>query len=223
MSQPLVDWGWVTGHVTDTLLPALGQHVLLSAAALLLGLMVAVPSGVAVARRPRAYAALLTAAGLLYTIPSLAFFILLISIPGIGLGARPALIALAAYTLLMLIRNVVEGLRGVPPAVRDAALGMGLTTRQLLLTVELPLALPVIVAGMRLAAVSTIGIATIAAYIGGGGLGTLIFEGIDQNFPTKIVIGGALTTLLSVVVDAGLTGLERVLQPWQSRLRAAND
>ena len=124
------------------------------------------------------------------------------------------IIALVAYSLLILIRNTVAGLDSVPPETIDAARGMGLTNRQILFRVELPLALPVIVAGIRIATVTIIGIATIGAYINGGGLGDLIFEGISRQFPTMIIAGAVLATALAIIADLLLLALERYLRPW---------
>ncbi|MBI2457270.1 MAG: ABC transporter permease, partial [candidate division NC10 bacterium] len=141
---------------------------------------------------------------------SLALFALLI--PLVGLGRVPAIIGLVAYSLLILIRNIATGLREVPADVVEAALGMGMSPWQLLLTIELPLAMPVIIAGLRIATVTVIGIATIAAYINAGGLGTLIFTGIAQDFPAKIVVGAGLASAMAVGADAGLSRLERRLR-----------
>jgi osmoprotectant transport system permease protein len=151
---------------------------------------------------------------LLFSIPSLAAFALLVSVPGIGLGPRAVIIALVAYSLLVLIRNVVAGMDSVPEETKDAARGMGLTPRQILFGVELPLALPVIVAGVRIATVTIIGIATIGAYISGGGLGELIFTGISRNFPTRVIVGAVLATLMAITADLALLWLERLLRPW---------
>ena len=152
--------------------------------------------------------------GILYSIPSLALFAILISIPFVPLGPVPVIIALVAYSLLILIRNTVAGLDAVPPETIDAARGMGLTSRQILFRVELPLALPIIVAGIRIAVVTIIGIATIGAYINGGGLGKLIFDGINRQFPTMIIAGAVLATALAILADLLLLGLERYLRPW---------
>jgi osmoprotectant transport system permease protein len=159
-------------------------------------------------------------ADLLYTIPSLALFAFLV--PVVGIGNTPAIIGLVAYALTMLIRNTVVGLESVPAAVREAATGMGLTRRQTLLRVELPLAIPAIMAGVRLATVSTVGIATIAVFVGGGGLGELILtDGIQrQLFLTPIVVGTVVATLLAITLDLLLVGLERLMTPW-TRVRAA--
>ncbi|MDQ3864955.1 MAG: ABC transporter permease, partial [Actinomycetota bacterium] len=130
------------------------------------------------------------------------------------------IIALVAYSLLILIRNTVAGLDAVPAETTDAARGMGLTNRQVLFRVELPLALPVIVAGIRIATVTIIGIATIGAYIAGGGLGEMIFDGINRGFPTMIITGAVLATALAILADLLLLALERHLRPWARRRRA---
>src|SRR5262249_10901655 len=144
------------------------------------------------------------------TVPSLALFALLI--PLVGLGKTPAIIGLVSYSLLILIRNIATGIREVPADIVEAARGMGLTPWQVLVRIELPLALPVIVAGVRIAPVTVIGIATIAAYINAGGLGRLIFDGIQQAFPEKIVVGAALASVMAIVADVGFTRIERRLR-----------
>jgi osmoprotectant transport system permease protein len=215
--EPLIDWRWVGRNLTDDLLPALWDHIVLCAVSVLIALVISLPLGILITRYRRAYTPVTFITGLLYTIPSLSFFAVLITIPGIRIGRTPAIIALVAYSLLVLIRNVVVGIDSVPRDTREAARGMGLTSWQTLRQVELPLALPIIVAGIRIATVTTIGVATIAAYIGAGGLGELIFSGIDRNFPTEILAGAILATLLSVVADFGLLGMERWLRPWSRR------
>ena len=217
MDDELIRWDWVRRHLDDAIIPAFTQHVVLCVLSVGIALAISLPLGIAVARHSRAYAFVTFITGLLYTIPSLSFFALLISLPGIKIGRTPAIIALVAYSLLVLIRNVVVGLNSVPSETREAARGMGLTSGQVLWQVELPLALPVIVAGIRIATVSTIGIATIAAYISNEGLGTLIFQGIDQQFSTKVLLGGGIATLMAVVADVGLLGFERLARPWSLR------
>ncbi|MGH3144514.1 MAG: ABC transporter permease [Rubrobacter sp.] len=217
--QPLIDWEWVGENVTDEILPALLQHIFLSFVSVAIALLIALPVGVAVARYRRAYAPVTFFTGLLFAIPSLAFFALLV--PVTGVGWVPAVIALVAYSLLVLIRNVVTGIDSVPAETVDAARGMGLTKRQILFRVELPLALPVIVAGVRIATVTMIGIATIAAYISAGGLGELIFRGIGQDFPTRTIVGATLATLLAIVADLLLLQLQRLLSPWTRSRRPA--
>ena len=215
--QPTVDWDWISRNMGDEIVPALIGHLYLSLVSVAVALAIALPLGVLVSRYRKTYAPVTFITGLLFAIPSLAFFALLVSVPGIGVGPFPVIIALVAYSLLVLIRNVVAGIDSVPVETIDAAKGMGLTKRQILFGVELPLALPVIVAGIRIATVTIIGIATIGAYIAAGGLGTLIFQGIDQDFPTKIVVGAALTTLLAILADVLLLRLQRLFSPWTRR------
>ncbi len=219
--EPLIDWRWTGRHLDDQILPALRDHLAVSLISVLLALAISLPLGIALTRYRRAYNPVIFVTGLLYSIPSLAFFAVLLSVPGVGLGWRPAIIALVAYSLLTITRNVVAGIDSVPRETREAARGMGLSSRQVLWQVELPLALPVIVAGIRIATVTVIGIATIAAFIGGGGLGVLIRDGIRQDFTTKILLGAGLATLLSVLADLGLLGIERGLRPWSRRARTA--
>jgi len=161
------------------------------------------------------------ATGLLYTIPSLAAFAVLR--PVFGLSLWTAVIPLATYTLLILYRNIVAGFRAVPPEIHEAALGMGYTARARLLRVELPLAVPLIMAGVRLASVTTIGLVTIASVIGAdkfGGFGQFITEGLQTNFTTKIYLGAVLSVVLAFAVDGLLVLVERALTPW-ARARAA--
>ena len=219
--QPVFDWAWISDNLFDEILPALLQHLYLSFVSVAIALAISLPVGIAVSRRRRLYPPVTVFAGFLFTVPNLAFFAILISVPGVGVGATPAIIALSAYSLLILIRNVVAGLDSVPAATKDAARGMGLTERQILFGVELPLALPVIVAGVRIASVTVIGIASIAAFIGGGGLGDLIFDGIDRDFPTLTIVGAALAALIAITTDVSLNRLERRLRPWARRAAGA--
>jgi osmoprotectant transport system permease protein len=202
---------WTFRHLDD-IAEALWQHLVLVGLSLSIGVAISLVLGIAAARHPRLYGVVIGAAGLLYTVPSLALFALLI--PLMGLGTVPAITGLVAYSLLVLIRNIATGIREVPPEIIDAADGMGYDRLQRLVGIELPLALPVIVAGLRVALVTQIGVATIAAYINAGGLGTLIFAGINQRFPEKILVGAGLASLLAVAADLSLVQLER-------RLRAA--
>ncbi len=195
----------------DRLLTALAEHVAMVATALAISLAIALPLGIWTARRPRAYAAALAVTGLLYTVPVLALLALLI--PLMGLGTGPAITALVLYSLMILVRNVAAGLRAVPPEVIDAADGMGFGAFRRLVRVELPLALPVIVAGVRIAVVMQISVATVAAYISAGGLGDIIFQGITQDFTEKIVAGAVLAAALAVAADESLRLLERRLRP----------
>jgi osmoprotectant transport system permease protein len=178
----------------------------------LLGLLLAFPLALAAVRWPRLYGPILGLTGVLFTIPSLALFILLI--PFTGLQIQTALIGLTIYTLLILVRNIVEGLRGVDRDVREAAEAMGFAPARQLFQVELPLALPVIMAGVRIATVTTIGLVTVTALIGWGGLGQLFIEGFTLNFGTPIVVGIVLSALLAFTADLLLVGLQHRLTPW---------
>ena len=185
----------------------LGQHLALVAASLAIALVIAIPLGVAAARRPRLRAFVLGITGALYTIPSLALLALLVYV--LGLGSATAIAALVIYAQMVLIRGVVAGLEGVDPALVDAARGLGLTARQTLLQVEVPAALPVVLGGVRVATVSLVALATIAAWINAGGLGTLLFEGISTNNPQKIVAGALAAGALAIGADLALRAVER--------------
>ncbi len=203
---------WAPKHIPEIAL-AVWQHLVLSISSVLIGLVIALVLGIVCARRPRLYAFALTVTNIIFVIPSLALFALLI--PFVGLGVKPALIGLSSYCLLILLRNVVTGIRGVPADVLDAADGMGYGRWQRLFRIELPLALPLIVSGARIALVTVIGIATVAAFIDGGGLGTIILIGIDQEYAEKILVGGILTALLAIIFDFILTRAEQALVRWQ--------
>jgi osmoprotectant transport system permease protein len=196
----------------DRLAVALGEHVVLVVTALGLSLVIAFPLGIWTARRPALYVAAMTVTGVLYTIPALALFALLI--PFMGLGKVPAITALVLYSLLILVRNIAIGIREVPAELIEAADGMGYGRGGRLLRIELPMALPVIVAGIRITVVTQIAVATVAAYINAGGLGDIIFQGITQDFGEKIAAGAVLTSLLAIAADEALKRVER-------RLRAA--
>ena len=184
----------------DRLGVALGEHVL----------MVGIALGIWAARRPMVYVAVMATTGILYTIPALALFALMI--PLLGLGTKPAIVALVLYSLLILVRNIAIGIREVPAELIEAADGMGYGAGRRLLKIELPLAMPVIVAGIRITVVTQISVATIAAYISAGGLGDIIFQGITQDFGEKIVAGAVLTSLLAIVADETLRRVERRLR-----------
>ena len=217
----LIDWEWLADNFTEDVLPAFLQHIFLCFVSLAIAVLISVPLGILAARYRRLYPPLTAITGFFYTIPSFSMFALMIFVVGLSVGRTPAIIALVLYSLLVLIRNVVTGLDSVPPETKDAARGMGLTDRQILWRVELPLALPVIVAGMRIAIVTVIGIAVIGAYIGAGGLGDLIFDGITRDFPTMYIAGAVLATLLAVGSDLLFVGAERLLSPWARRARGA--
>ena len=211
LAAELIRWSWVGDHLDD-IRGALLQHVQLTVLAVLFGLLLAFPLSLAAIRWPRLYGPILGFTGVLFTIPSLALFILLI--PFTGLRIWTALIGLTIYTLLILVRNMVEGLRGVDREVREAAQAMGFTRARQLLQVELPLALPVIMAGVRIATVTTIGLVTVTALIGWGGLGQLFIDGFTLNFATPLLVGIVLSALLAVTADLLLVGAQRALTPW---------
>ena len=210
--DPWVQWDWVGRHLSD-ITDLLVQHVELTVIAVGVGLMIAIPFGLVAWRFRASRGGLLSLAGALYTIPSLALFALLV--PFTGLSTLTAEIGLVSYTLLILVRNIVVGLDGVPAEVRDAAVGMGYRPARRLLAVELPLALPVIMAGVRVAFVTTIGLVTVTALIGEGGLGQLILKGLVEDFRTPLVVGGVLSVALAVVGDVGLSLVQRLVTPWR--------
>jgi osmoprotectant transport system permease protein len=195
-----------------TVLRATAEHVMIVAIAVGVAIVLGIPLGIWCARRARAGRAALQLVDAIQTIPSLALFGFLIPVPFIGgIGMRTAIVALVLYSLLPIVRNTLIGLRGVDHLVIEAGVAMGLTPRQLLTDVELPLAMPSIVAGIRIATVVGIGVATIAAAIGGGGLGTLIFRGVSM-VDTKLILEGALpAAALALIADAVLTLVERRL------------
>jgi osmoprotectant transport system permease protein len=198
------------------------QHLMLVGVSTTAAVAIGVPAGVLVTRRPRLTGPVLGAANVLQTIPSLALFGFLIPVPFLGgVGARTAIVALIVYALLPVIRNTVTGIRGVEPAVREAALGMGMTDGELLRLVELPLATGVIMAGVRVAAVVGVGVATIAAAVGAGGLGTYIFRGVATVDSTLILAGAVPAALMALVLDAGLGWVERRLTAAGGRQAAA--
>lgn len=208
----LVRWDWVVRR-QDQIQGLALEHLELTAIPVLAGLAIAFPLSLAAVRWPGFYAPLLTGTGLLFTIPSLALFVLLL--PFTGLSRTTAVIPLTVYTLLVLTRNVVEGFRGVSPEVREAAAAMGYTRPRQLLTVELPLAMPVVVAGVRIATVTTIGLVTVTAVIGQGGFGALFLEGLRFRDTTPLVVGVAGCITLAVAADLALLALERRLTPWR--------
>ena len=185
------------------------QHVLITVIAISISTLIGVTVGILITRYRRAATPVIGMAGILYTIPSLALFGMLI--PFIGIGIKPALIALILYSQLSMIRNTYVGIVHIDPAIREAGKGMGMSYWQFLRMVELPMALPVIMAGIRTAAVMSIGTATIAAYIGAGGLGWLIFRGIASVNAEQIIAGALPVTLLAIGVDYLFILLERVL------------
>jgi len=216
--QPFFELDWVLGHL-GMLAQRIGEHLVVTVIAVVAGFVISFAIAIAVRRRPRIYGPILAITGVLYSIPSIALFVLLIPITGLSL--LTAEIALVSYTLVILVRNIVTGLRGVPADVIEAARGMGYTDAQRLWRVELPLALPVIVAGLRIATVTTIGLVTIATLIGMGGLGYLIVNiGIERRFPTATITGIVIVVLLSTVIDLSLQAVQRGLSPWAAAREA---
>ena len=217
MIGPLFEWDWVADHLPE-IGQQLWQHVVLTVLAVVIGLMISFPLGVFAFRHRRAYAPITWFTGLLYTIPSLALFVILV--PAFGLTRTTAEIGLVSYTLLILIRNIVAGLDGVPDDTKEAALGMGFTRRQLLWKVELPIALPVVIAGIRIATVTTIGLVTVTALIGEGGLGEFILQGLNQFFSTPVILGAGLSVILALTADGLLLLAQRLLTPWTAAARS---
>jgi len=195
-----------------TILRATGEHVVIVAISVGVAIALGIPLGIWCARSPRAGRVALRIVDAIQTIPSLALFGFLIPVPFIGgIGMRTAIVALILYSLLPIVRNTLTGIRGVDRLVVEAGVAMGLTPRQLLTDVELPLAMPTIVAGIRIATVVGIGVATIAAAIGGGGLGTLIFRGVAM-VDSRLILAGALpAAVLALMADVVLTLVERRL------------
>ena len=215
--EPWVRWNWVMTH-TGVIWDATLEHIILTVIAVGVGLAIATPVGLFAWRSPQWRGPILGVMGTLYVIPSLALFAFLI--PFLGLSIVTAEVGLVGYTLLILVRNIVVGLDAVPPEVREAALGMGYSRREQLLGVELPLALPAIMAGVRIATVTTIGLVTVTALIGEGGLGRLILQGLINDFRTPLVVGAGLSVSLAVAADVGLGLIQRAVTPW-NRGRAA--
>jgi osmoprotectant transport system permease protein len=212
--------GWVRDNWGDVLQPALIQHVKLTLIAVVVGFAIAFAAAVLAHRFHPIERPFGIFSAVVYTIPSIALFQLLV--PLTGIGVLTVEIALVGYTLLILFRNVLEGLRATPREVLEAAHGMGLTRRQTLLRVELPLALPAIMAGLRVATVSTIALATIAAFIIPEGLGRPIFIALREYFKTEIIAAGVLAILLALAADLLLVVAQRALTPWAYARRSAS-
>jgi len=214
-------WGWFSQNWGSTLWPALRQHVVLVVLAVAIGFAISMALALLAHRYRPFEQPVIVFTSFLYTIPSLALFELLVGVPGLGISRTTAEVALVGYTLLILFRNTLTGLRNVPVEVLDAARGMGMNRRQTLWRVELPLALPAIIAGLRIATVSTVALATIAALVDNEGLGVPIISGInDQYFKTELIAAGGLAVLMAIAADGLLVGVQRVLTPW-TRARTA--
>ena len=212
-----IEWDWIAGNL-DEIAAATLDHLWLTLIAVGVGFALSLGLGIAAYRWRPLYGPIAGVAGLLYTIPSLALFMVLV--PFTGLSVLTAEIGLVSYTLLVLVRGVVSGLDGVPRDAVEAATGMGYTARGRLARVELPLAVPVIVAALRLATVTTIGLVMVTALIGEGGLGQLMLRGFNRSFPTMVYVGVVASVALAVALDLALVGLQRLLTPW-ARARAA--
>lgn len=211
--KPLIDFDWILSHLDDILVRTL-QHIQLTAIPIAIGFVISLGLSVWAIRKPSVYPPMTAMTGLLYTIPSLAAFAFLR--PIFGLSLLTAVIPLTTYTLLILMRNNVAGFQSVPVEVLEAAEGMGYTRRERLRHVELPLAVPLMITGLRLATVTTIGLATVAAILGDsfGGLGQFITEGLQTLFPTKIYVGAVVSVALAFAADFAFIQLERRLTPW---------
>lgn len=212
-----IDWSWISDHASD-LVTLTVSHLQAALTAVLLGLLISLPLAVLAHRVRPLRGFLLGLSNILFTIPSIAVFVLLL--PVSGLTRTTTVIGLTVYTLVVLLRNTVEGLDSVPARTREAAKAMGTRPLRILLTIELPLALPVIMAGVRIATVMSISLVSVATYIGDGGLGQLFTDGFQRNFPTPVVVGIALTLLLALVADAALVAVQHVLTPWKRKQRA---
>lgn len=214
-TRPLFEWAWVMRNL-DRIWDQTVQHLLLTAIPVGAGFLISLALAALALRYRRAYEPIATAGGVLYTIPSLAAFALLIIFLG---RLETALVALTTYTILIFVRNIVTGIEGVPQDVREAATGMGYTRRRLFLEIELPIALPVIIAGFRIATVTVVGLVTVTALLGLGGLGKFILDGfrVSIPLPTAILVGTALSVALAAVLDGIFLAAQRVLTPWAER------
>jgi osmoprotectant transport system permease protein len=210
--EPLVRWDWVADH-TQLFTDLTREHLYLALMPVLLGLLVSLPLGIASVRWPWLYPPVFALSNLLYALPSLAVFMLMLDLTGLR-SSWTAIIPLTGFTLSVLVPNVVDGLRQVPDPVRQAATAIGFGAFRRLIQVELPIAVPIIMAGMRVATVSSISLVSVAVLVGQGGLGQLFIDGFQRDFPTPIVAGIVLTLLLALVADLLLVVLQRLLTPW---------
>jgi osmoprotectant transport system permease protein len=219
LAQPLIRWDYIGDHLHEIRI-ALVQHLELTFIAVGVGLVLSALLAAIAIRFRISYQPINAISGIMYAIPSLALFILLVPIT--GLTILTAEVALVSYTLQILFRSIVAGIDGVPESVRESAQGMGFTARQQLWRVELPIALPVIASGLRIATVTTVGLVPISGILGSdqGGLGTFIFDGLSRFFNTPLLIGAVLTVVLAIVLDVLLVRVERLLTPWARRARA---
>jgi osmoprotectant transport system permease protein len=210
-TEPLIRWIWITDHLDDIASRA-EQHVVLTVASVVVAFLIAAPLAVLAYRHRWVAVPITSVAGILYTIPSIAFISLLL--PLTGLSLTTVAVPLTTYNLLILFRNTLAGFDSVPADVKEAATGMGFTRRQLLWRVEIPLAMPVIIAGLRIATVSSVGLITVAALIGRGGFGQFILMGLNTFFWTPLVVGIVLSLALAAAADLLLLLVQRVSTPW---------
>ncbi len=218
----LVNKWYCTDYLKDRhhdLTSALSQHLQITAWALVLGIIIALPLALVARRLPRLQGSILGTATMIYTIPSIALFPLLV--PFTGISDKAVIIGLALYALTILVRSMLAGLTGVPEEVRESARGLGYGRTRLLVRVELPLALPVIMAGLRVATVSTVALTTVGALVSYGGLGNLIQDGVQNDFKAEILAASVLCVVLAVVLDAIIVSVQWLVTPWTHRRRAA--
>ncbi len=217
----LVNEWWCAQYVqdrSDEIVDATVQHIGITVAAVLFGVVIAFPLALLARRLPRLESTILGVSTGIYTIPSLALLPLMV--PFTGLSATTVVIGLGLYALTVLVRAMLDGFRAVPDDVIESATGLGYGPTRMLFKIELPLALPVLMAGLRVATVSTVALTTVGTLVAYGGLGNLISHGVQRNFRAELVTAGALCVLLALVLDAVLVLLQRVLTPWTRRARA---
>jgi osmoprotectant transport system permease protein len=219
--QCYVDNDWICGRYWSEYRPELVdatiQHLWITVVSVLFGFVLAVPLALLARRSPTLESIVVGGTTIIYTIPSLALFSLLL--PFTGLTATTVIIGLALYSLTILVRNVLAGLRGVPDEVRESARGVGYSNTQMLLRIEVPLALPVIMAGLRVATVSTVALATIGAIVSYGGLGNLLLLAVGNQFKAQIFAASILCVGLAVVLDLVIVVAQRLLTPWTRHAR----
>ncbi|MEV5752043.1 ABC transporter permease [Actinoallomurus sp. NPDC052308] len=217
--EPLIRWDWIGDH-TGQMADLTVHHLKLALLPILFGLVIAIPLGVLCARWRWLYPPTLGVANVLYGLPSLALFMLFIPYFGVGSGGRAdftIIVPLTLFSLSVLVPNVVDGLRSVPDPVRQAATAMGFGTLRRLVQVELPIAVPVVIAGARVATVSSISLVSVGMLIGNGGLGQLFIDGYSRDFTTPIIASSVLIIVLALLSDGILVAAQRLLTPWARR------
>lgn len=212
----MIDWGWI-GRNADQIIDRTWEHLFLTLVPVAIGIVISLGLTAVVLRWRRAFGPITVTAGILYTIPSLALFAALI--PVVGLNATNAIIALTSYTLLILVRNFVAGIDGVPAAMLEAADGMGYTRSARFWRMEVPLALPVIIAGIRIATITTVGLVTVSVVLGLGGYGFFIYRGFQARQITQTLVGLVLSIVLATILDFLFVALQRWLTPWSRERR----